>query len=82
MKEKINMNTKSHQFVIEKLKEAGIETYKGGIQLFTDQYSDDYSVSVNYKGTGVRISKTDIAEYELVEDELIEVCWTWEWRGE
>ncbi len=80
MDEKINIITKSHQLVIEKLKEAGIENYTGGIQLFTDQYSDNYSVSVNYNGTGVHISKTDIIEDELVEDELIKVCRTWEWR--
>lgn len=70
--------TKSHEFIINKLKENGIEKYDGGIQLFTDQFRDYYNVSINYMGTGVKIQALDIDPSELVEDDMIKICKTFE----
>jgi hypothetical protein len=68
--------TKSHEFIINKLKEKGIVKYDGGIQLFTDQFRDYYNVSINYMGTGVKIQALDIDPSELVEDDMIKICKT------
>ena len=70
--------TKSHEFIINKLKENGIVKYDGGIQLFTDQFRDYYNVSINYMGTGVKIQALDIDPSELVEDDMIKICKTFE----
>ena len=70
--------TKSHEFIINKLKENGIMKYDGGIQLFTDQFRDYYNVSINYMGTGVKIQALDIDPSELVEDDMIKICKTFE----
>lgn len=70
--------TKSHEFIINKLKENGIVKYDGGIQLFTDQFRDYYNVSINYMGTGVKIQALDIDPSELVEDDRIKICKTFE----
>lgn len=70
--------TKSHLNVVNKLKENGIETFNGGIQLFTDQFKDYYNISINYMGTGVKIHGTEIDESELIDDSLIKICKTFE----
>ena len=70
--------TKSHEFIINKLKENGIVKYDGGIQLFTNQFRDYYNVSINYMGTGVKIQALDIDASELVEDDMIKICKTFE----
>jgi hypothetical protein len=70
--------TKSHEFIINKLKENGIVKYDGGIQLFTDQFRDYYNVSINYMGTGVKIQALNIDPSELVEDDMIKICKTFE----
>jgi hypothetical protein len=70
--------TKSHEFIINKLKENGIVKYDGGIQLFTDQFRDYYNVSINYMGTGVKIQALDIDPSELVDDDMIKICKTFE----
>ena len=70
--------TKSHEFIINKLKENGIVKYDGGIQLFTNQFRDYYNVSINYMGTGVKIQALDIDPIELVEDDMIKICKTFE----
>lgn len=70
--------TKSHQFIIDKLKELGYNKFDGGIQLFTDQFRDDYSVSINYMGTGLKIHGNDININELIDDVDIKICKTYE----
>ncbi len=80
MKEKQNIFTKSHSIIIDILKEKGLTNYIGGIQLFTDQYSDDYSISIDYNSTGVHISKSQIDENELRDDDVIKICRTWIWK--
>lgn len=70
--------TKSHQFIINKLKENGFDKIEHEIQLFTNQLRDDYSVSINYMGTGVKIHGQDIDESELINDENIRICKTYE----
>lgn len=69
--------TQSHQTVINHLKEAGYNADKG-IQLFINQLLNYYSVSINYMSTGVRIPAQYINEEELVDDESITVCRTYE----
>ena len=70
--------TKSHEFIINKLKENGIVKYDGGIQLFTNQFRDYYNVSINHMGTGVKIQALDIDPRELVDDDMIRICKTFE----
>ena len=70
--------TKSHQFIINKLKENGFDKIEHEIQLFTNQLRDDYSVSINYMSTGVKIHGQDIDESELINDENIRICKTYE----
>ena len=70
--------TKSHQFIINKLKENGFDKIEHEIQLFTNQLRDDYSVSINYMGTGLKIQARDIDENELIDDEKIRICKTYE----
>ena len=70
--------TKSHEFIINKLKENGFVKYDGGIQLFTDQFRDYYNVSINYMGTGIKIPALDIDPIELVDDDIIKICKTFE----
>lgn len=70
--------TKSHEFIINKLKENGIVKYDGGIQLFTNQFRDYYNVSINHMGTGVKIQALDIDPIELVDDDMIRICKTFE----
>lgn len=70
--------TKSHQYIVNKLKEAGFNNIDGGVQLFTDQLRDDYSVSINYMGTGLKIHANEINESELVDNDKIRICKTYE----
>jgi hypothetical protein len=70
--------TKSYQFIINKLKENGFDKIEHEIQLFTNQLRDDYSVSINYMSTGVKIHGQDIDESELINDENIRICKTYE----
>lgn len=70
--------TKSHQFIVNKLKENGFDKIEHEIQLFTNQLRDDYSVSINYMSTGVKIHGQDIDESELINDENIRICKTYE----
>lgn len=70
--------TKTHQFIINKLKENGYNKYDGGIQLFTNQFKNDFSVSINYMGTGLKIHGSEIDIHELIDDNLIRVCKTYE----
>lgn len=70
--------TKSHQFIVNKLKENGFDKIEHEIQLFTNQLRDDYSVSINYMSTGVKIHGQDIDESELINDENIRIYKTYE----
>ena len=70
--------TKSHQFIINKLKENGFDKIEHQIQLFTNQLRDDYSVSINYMSTGLKIHGNDIIESELIDDNEIRICKTYE----
>lgn len=70
--------TKSPQVIVDLLKKNGFEKYDGGIQLFTNQLRDDYQVSINYMGTGLRIHGSEIDANELIEDDMIKICKTWE----
>lgn len=75
----MEQNTKSHQLIIDKLKENGIEKIPTeGIQLFTNQLRDYYSIGINYISTGVHVHKNDIDESEIADDKLIKLCKTWE----
>ena len=70
--------TKSHEFIINKLKENGFNNFEGGIQLFTNQLRDDYSISINCMSTGLKIHGNDIIESELIDDTEIRICKTYE----
>lgn len=70
--------TKSHEFLLNQLKEYGYTNYEGGIQLFTNQFRSYYSVSVNYMGTGLRVNDLEIDVNDFVDDELIKVYNTFE----
>ena len=50
-------------------------------QLFANQFDTEWGISINFNGTGLHISKKDIDPIELEEDELIQVCKSWTWRG-
>ena len=71
---------KSKQKITDLLKQRGITNYRGGIQIFTDQWDNNWSVSVNYCGTGIHIPKDSIDERELYGDDLIQVCKTWTYK--
>lgn len=75
MKEK--QVTTTHQLIVDLLKENGITDIHKGVQLFANQYDEEYSISVNYMSTGVHVSKKLVDENELIEDELIRICKTW-----
>lgn len=70
--------TKSHETIVNKLKENGFNKFDGGIQLFTDQFKDYYNISINYMGTGVKVHGTEIDESELIDNSLIKICKTFE----
>ncbi len=74
-------NTKSHDYIISLINEKGLGPLHGGIQLFTDQKIDYYSISINYTATGIHIDKNMIDERELIDDELIKICKTWEFTS-
>ena len=76
-----NNFTESHKRVTELLKEHGFTNYHGGIQLFANQYDKDWAISINFNGTGLHISKEEIDEEELTNDELINVYKSWTYRG-
>ena len=67
----------SHEKIISLLKEHGRNDFRGGIQLFANQYDKEYGISVNYCSTGIHIGKEEVDERELLEDELIKVCKSW-----
>ena len=69
------------QKIIDLLKTKEITNFRGGIQLFADQKDKDWSISVNYNGTGLHIPKNEVNEAELVGDETIQICKSWSWRG-
>lgn len=71
--------TATHEKIISLLKEHGKTDYRGGIQLFANQYDKEYSISIDYNGTGIHISKDEVDETELFEDELIRVCKSWDY---
>lgn len=71
--------TATHEKIINLLKEHGRTDFHGGIQLFANQYDKEYGISINYNGTGLHISKSEIDETELFEDELIRVCKSWDY---
>ena len=70
-------NLSAHKKIVELLKANGKTRFEGGIQLCADQYDNYWSISVNYNGTGIHISKDEIDTNELIGDELIKVCKTW-----
>ena len=70
-------NLSAHEKIVDLLKTHGRNDLRGGVQLFTDQYDNYWSISVNYNGTGIHISKDEIDTNELIGDELIKVCKTW-----
>lgn len=74
--------TESHKKIVELLEKNNIKNFHGCIQLFADQYDKQWSISVNYNGTGLHIDKKEIDEVELEEDELIQVCKTWLYKDE
>ena len=55
---------KSHQVVIETLKEANVKI-KNPIMLTANQYMDHYCVSCNFMGVGINIPKNMIDEDEI-----------------
>lgn len=69
--------TPTHERIISLLNSAGFTNFRGGIQLFANQYDKDYGISVNYNGTGLHISKELVNEQELIDDEMIQVCRSW-----
>ena len=73
--------SESHEKIVKFLQENGRTNFTGGIQLFANQFDTEWSISINYNGTGLHISKKDIDLSELEEDELIRVCKSWTWRG-
>ena len=72
--------TKSHEFVVNTLKENGYNNFIGGIQLFTDQFDKEYSLSIDYNSTGIHVKKSQIDEHELQNDELIKICRSWVYK--
>ena len=70
--------TKSHQVIVNLLEKNGFEKYDRGIQLLTNQFRDDYSISINYMGTGLTIHGSEIDPNELIADDMIKICRTWE----
>lgn len=75
-------HTASHNKIVELLKENGITDLHGGVQLFANQYDKEWSVSVNFSGTGLHIDREEIDTHELADDELIKVCKTWYFKDE
>lgn len=73
--------SKSHEKIVELLKENGRTDFAGGIQLFADQHDKDWSIDINFNSTGVHINRADVDERELEGDELIQICKTWSWAG-
>ena len=73
--------SESHEKIVKLLQENGRTNFTGGIQLFANQFDTEWSISINFNGTGLHISKKDIDPVELEGDELIQVCKSWMWRG-
>lgn len=73
----VSSSTVTHEKIINLLKENGHSDFHGGIQLFANQYDKEYGISINFNGTGLHISKSEVDEMELIDDELIRVCKSW-----
>lgn len=69
--------TESHKKIVELLKSNGINDFHGGIQLFANQYDKAWAISVNFNGTKLYISRDEIDNEELVDDELITLYRSW-----
>ena len=70
--------TPTHKYIVEVLKNNGFDKFINGIQLFINQFEEDYSISINYMSTGIKINKKQINTNELVDDDLIKICRTYE----
>lgn len=76
------METKSptHKQIVDLLRQREIVDLRGGVQLFADQYDQEYSISVNYSSTGIHIPKDQVSESDLYGDEQIKICKTWTYK--
>ena len=70
--------SKTHKTIVELLNNSGIYNFNGGIQLFTNQFREDYGVSINYMSTGLKIHCSQVDPNELIDDDLIRICKTFE----
>lgn len=70
--------TETHNLIVNTLKSKGYYDYRGGIQLFANQFDKNYSISINYMGTGVTIPIDSVIPEELEGNELIKICRTFE----
>ncbi len=72
--------SKSQELIYNSLKQKNITDFKGGIQLFADQYDDQWSISVGYSSTGIHIPKNQIDILDLQDDDVIKICRTWTYK--
>lgn len=70
--------SETHKLVVKALKDSGVVNFRGGIQLFADQFDTEYSIAVNFMSTGVHIPIDQIVPEELEGDEIIRICKTFE----
>ena len=70
--------SKTHKTIVELLNNSGICNFNGGIQLFTNQFRDYYGISINYMSTGLKIHGSQVDPNDLMDDELIRICKTFE----
>lgn len=65
--------TNTHKLIVDLLESKGFKDFRGGIQLFADQFDTEYSISINFMGTGVSIPMDLVIPEELEGNELIKI---------